>query len=287
MKDLIENNKFEALKERLQSEESNFKIHKVLAKVLDDRSVADEEYGFEADRYQEEFLEGLDLYRALVKSAMPENQLREYTLALSFVAHKMGAFIRHLSGVTMRKGLYLSQVESAYKVNPTLRTALQEFIDILKTKNEKGAVANVSATKAQISNSVSNLLEKHEIGRDMLQFARAYEDVSQTEQAANIYKGIMNDFECESVKLSSGLFPEIKQVDTRPAEEIEVFEIARGRYETLTGEKVTAPEKIHVNSDEAAKQLVETVDKAAAILNEKNEDEETGGFFKRVRKFFK
>jgi hypothetical protein len=287
MKDLIENNQFEALKEQLQSEGSDFKIHTVLAKVLDDRSVADEEYGFEADLYQEEFLEGLDLYRALVKSAIPNNQLREYTLALSFVAHKMGAFIRHLAGVTMRKGLYLSQVESAYKVNPALRTALQEFIDLLKTKNEKGAIANVSATKAQISTSISNLLEKHEIGRDMLQFAKAYEDVGETAQAANMYKGIMNDFECESLKLSSGVFPEIKQVDTRSAEEIEIFEIARGRYETLTGEKVTATETVNVNADEAAKQLVDAADKAAAALDEKNKDEETGGFFKRVRKFFK
>jgi hypothetical protein len=69
----------------------------------------------------------------------------------------------------------------------------------------------------------------------MLQFAQSYVQIGQIQFAIKIYQGIMNDFECESVKLSGGLFPEISQIDIRPKEEKEIFEKAKVNLEMLTG----------------------------------------------------
>ena len=162
----------------------------------------------------------------------------------------MSGFIQLMASTAMNKGVYLSDLESLYKVNPEIRKKLQEFIEILKSNDNDGkAIANISAAKAQVSNSIGNLLEKHEIGEDMLQFAQAYENVGQAEMAIKIYQGILNDFESDSVKLSSGLFPEISQVDDRPPSEIKIYEKAKNSFERLTGKITSEPKRIHIDSN--------------------------------------
>ncbi|MNY09759.1 hypothetical protein D3C86_1426950 [compost metagenome] len=169
----------------------------------------------------------------------------------------------------MNKGVYLSDIEELYKVKPEIREKLQTFIDILTKRNDEyKAIANIAAAKAQVSNSIGNLLEKFEIGEDMLQFAQSYEQVGQTQLATKIYQGIMNDFECESVKNSSGLFTEISQIDTRPKEEIEIFEKAKVNFEILTGEKVPEIKRVHIDDSANAKKIVEESENKTGEINE-------------------
>lgn len=287
IKNLIQENRFEELKQKLNNPDSELKIHQLVFRILNNEHIEDDNNFIEASRYQEEFLEGLELYKAFYKSAMPEAQFKEYTFVLVHLVYKMGEFIKLLANTAMNKGVYLADFENIYKVNPEIRNELQLFITLLKDKNEIKAIANVAAAKAQISNSIPSLLKKHEIGEDMLQFAQSYEAVGQTEVAVKIYSGIMNDFECESIRLSSGLFPEISQFDTRSKEEIAVFEKAKYHYENLTEENIPDIPKVKIDNDNNAKEIFdESHSREKSAIAEVTEAQNTG-FFNRIIKFLR
>lgn len=265
---LIKENRFPELIESLKNP-NDFQMHDFLLEVLLNNKIEIKIESFDASRYQEEFIEGLEIYLALEKSNINELQLKEYTNVLVELAFNMSGLIQFMSKKAMDKGAYLSDMNDLYEVKPEIREKLQVFIDVLKTKNDEDkAIANVAAAKAQVSNSIGNLLEKFEIGDDMLQFAQSYEQVGQTEFAIKIYQGIMNDFECESVKNSSGLLPEIAQIDTRPKREIEIFEKAKEYLELLTGEKIPEIKRVHIDDDIHAKKLVEESENQNAQVKE-------------------
>jgi len=70
----------------------------------------------------------------------------------------MGGFIQLMSQTAMNKGVYLSEIEELYKVNPTIRQRLQDFIEFLKkSENQDKSIANLSATKTQISSSIGKI----------------------------------------------------------------------------------------------------------------------------------
>ncbi|MFC0517975.1 hypothetical protein ACFFGT_27425 [Mucilaginibacter angelicae] len=255
--------------------------------VLNGDNLKETDYGFEANVYQEEFLEGFNLYKVLNGSAIPETQLQEYKIALTFLVFKMGGFIKLLADKTMQQGVYLSQVENVYKVNPSLRSELQAFIDLLKETDDVQAIANVSAAKAQISLSVGDLLKKHEIGQDMLQFARGYENAGLKDEAIRIYRNILSDFECESVKLSSNLFSEIAHVDTRTDEEIEVFEAAKKRFEIITGTTLPEIKRVKPDADANAQKLVEKIDTQEIQTKEEEDVSYNKGFWGKLKGFFR
>jgi len=283
MIDLIKQNKFEDLKEFLKNSD-NFKIHQYLFEILNGNTVEVDSETFDADKYQEEFLEGFEIYKALETSNIEKEELKKFSNLLVELTFKMGGFIQLMADNAMNKGVHLTDLAHIYPINLEIRTQLQEFIDRLKNKpDEEKSVANLAATKAQISNSVGNVLEKHEIGDDMLQFAEHYEKAGQIEMAIRIYMGIMNDFECDSVKSSSGLFPEIAQADDRPEAEIDIFNKAKINYERLTDHEIEEPKRIRVTENAATQDLVETV--TNSILNEPKQ-EKNSGFFGKIKKFF-
>ena len=284
MRELIEENNFEALKEALENSNSSLKIHHILFRILNNEIVEEKDYGFEANVYQEEFFEGFGIYKALNKSNVSQSQFQEYKSALILLVFKLGGFTKLMADTAMRKGVYLSQIEDVYKVNPALRGEVQNFIDLLKETNDVKAIANVAAAKAQISLSIGNLLTKSEIGQDMLQFATGYEDAGLKDQAVQLYQNILKDFECEAVKLSSGLFPEITYVDTRPFEEIEIYEKAKRRFETLTGKSLPEIKRTHVDVDANAKAVVEKVNNHQ--INTDNDEQESPGFWSKFKKRF-
>lgn len=245
MLQLIRENNFEELQNALEKS-NTFQIHKFLLDIMNNKDVEIDGESFDGRKYQEEYLEGFEIYTALQNSNFSRNKLKKYSHVLVELAFKMCGFIKVMANTAMSKGIFLSDLESLYKVKPEIRGKLQEFIEILKTNdNEKKAIANISAAKAQVSNSIGNLLEKHEIGEDMLQFAQSYENVGQKEMAVKIYQGILNDFECNSVKLSSGLFPEVSHVDDRPLTEIKIYETAKRNLERLTEQVISEPKRVY------------------------------------------
>ncbi len=203
----------------------------------------------------------------------------------------MSEFIQLMARTAMNKGVFLSDLEQLYKVKPEIREKLQDFIELLKNRNDENkAIANIAAAKAQVSNSIFNLLEKSELGKDMLQLAESYENVGQKEISVKMYIGIMNDFESDSIKSSSGLFPEISQVDTRPAEEILIFKTAKDSFERLTGEKIEEPKRVHIDNNENAKTIVEKMTAEQKEVTEKDyveEKIESTGFFNKLINVFK
>jgi hypothetical protein len=284
MKQLIQQNKFDELKYALQNSDSGLRIHALLLQILNGNNLKETDYGFEANVYQEEFLEGFNLYKVLNGSAIPKTQLQEYKIALTFLVFKMGGFVKLLADKTMQQGVYLSQVENVFKVNTSLRSELQAFIDLLKETNDVHAIANISAAKAQISLSIGDLLKKHEIGQDMLQFARSYEDAGLKDEAIRIYKNILSDFECESVKLSGNLFSEIAHVDTRTNEEIEVFEAAKDRFEIITGNNLPEIKRVKPGDDVNAQKLVEERNKQEIPPKDESYN---NGFWGRLKGLFR
>jgi tetratricopeptide (TPR) repeat protein len=259
MIELIKQNKFQELKEKIETTENSFQIHKFLGDVLNKTKVEIDGESFNAQKIQEEFFEGLEIFKALNKSDIPKDDFKEYSNILVQLAFKTGGFTKLMAHTAMKNGVHLSDISDTYKVHPELRERFQEFINLLKEKNDVKSLANVAAAKAQITTSIGNLLQKKDIGIDMLQFADSYANAGQSEQAIQIYKGILNDF--ESVKNSSGLFLEISQVDTRSEAEIEIFEKAKTQYEKLSGEKLLEVKRVHVNKNEQAKKLVQEVHK--------------------------
>lgn len=285
MIELIEQNKFEELKEKVQNSDSSFDIYKFLVDVLSQNKVEVDGESFNAEKYQDEFFEGLNIYKALNNSEISETEFNEYSNILVQLAFKTAGFTRLMADTATRNGVHLSDIDS-YRVHSDLRAKFQEFIDLLKEKKDVESIANVAAAKAQITTSIGNLLKKEDIGIDMLQFAKSYANVGQTEQAIQIYKGIMNDFESESVKNSSRLFPEISQIDTRPKVEIEIFEKAKEQYEMLSGDKVREVKRVHIDNDEQARKLVEEVHKKEKeIINGKKSNEQ--GFLRKLKNLFK
>ena len=300
MIDLIKQNKFEELKEILQSS-TNLKIHTYLFQILNGHIVEVDAETFDADKYQEEFLEGFEIYKALQTSTIDQEHLKNFLHLLVELVFKMSGFIQLMAENVMSKGLNLSHIEHIYKVDPALRNTIQEFIEILKNDSgQEKAIANLAAAKARISNCSGYLVEKYQIGEDMLQFGISYENVGETETAIRIYQGIMNDFESESVKLSSGLFPEISHVDERPESEIKIFNQAKEHFERLTGQKIEDPKRVHINEDIVAKNLTEEVKKEETHYNnndkQKPHPESTksdttvqtsdSGFLGKIKKFF-
>lgn len=258
MTELIQENKFEELKEVLKNSEE-FQIHQFLFNILEGKAVEINDESFSPDRYQIEFLEGVKIYKNLEKSEIDPEQLRKFSNLLVHLSFIMSSYMHVLAEDAMNQGTYLTDPGHEYKVYPEIRATIQELIDLLSHQRDEGkAIANLSSAKAKVSNSIGNLLEKYEIGEDMLQFAKHFEAVGEIEIAIRIHQGIMNDFECDSVKLSSGLFPEMSHVDDRPETEIEIFHTAKINYEKLTGHEIEEPNRIHIKDSPAAENLSKT-----------------------------
>lgn len=265
MIELIQQNKLEEFKEALRNSEE-LQIHRYLYEILNNNSVEINEDSFPCDRYQVEFLEGLQLYKALEKSEISEDHLKQYTALLVRLTFITSAHIQYLATEAMNQNFYLSDLEHIdnFRVLPEIRGSIQELIQLLEKKTgEEKSIANLAIAKAKVSNSIGNIIEKYEIGEDMLQFAESIEKVGETETAIRIYEGIMSDFECESVKLSSGIIPEINHVDDRPEAEIEIFNKAKINHERLTGQKIQEPNRVHVTERREAEHLAASTAEAA------------------------
>ncbi|UHO38852.1 hypothetical protein H5J24_01285 [Chryseobacterium capnotolerans] len=263
--ELIRQNKLAEFKQALKELEE-LQIHEYLYEILDNNPVEINEESFSPYGYQIEFLEGLQLYKALEKSEISSDHLKQYSNLLVHLAFFMSAHIQNLAHEAMSQNTYLTDLNHIYrfKIYPEIREGIQELINLLKDRSgEEKSIANLAAAKAKISNSIDNILEKYQIGEDILQFAEAFEKVGETETAVKIHQGIMNDFECESVKLSSGIIPEMTHVDDRPEAEIEIFNKAKINFERLTGQKVQEPNRIHITeSRQTEKTGVSTIETA-------------------------
>jgi hypothetical protein len=148
---LIKENKFEEQKQSLKNS-SDFQIHKFLLEVLENNKIEIDSESFSAKKFQEEFIEGLEIYSVLEKSNIDELQLKAYSNILVELAFKMSGFIQLMANTAMNKGVYLSDMGETYKLKPEIREKLQSFIDVLKKReDEDKAIANIAAAKAQVS----------------------------------------------------------------------------------------------------------------------------------------
>ncbi|GGE40655.1 hypothetical protein EV200_101760 [Pedobacter psychrotolerans] len=233
--------------------------------------------------YQEEFFEGLRLYKKYKHSATPD-QLDTFVNILTILADEMANFTHALAKNAMDAGFYLSNFDHQYQFNPEIRKQLQELIDLLNAKKGKAKdIANLCSAKAKISCSVPDLLKKEEIGEDMLQMAKSFENVaSHVSIAIKLYESIMNDFQSESSRLSSGLFPEIAYIDSRPEREIEIFEMASAAHQKL----------ISQNNKQNTSPVVKKEDLVSTFQSSKGEIKNTltktyNVFFARIKRLFK
>jgi len=141
--------------------------------------------------------------------------------------------------------------------------------------------ANIAAAKTRVSQAIFNQITKAEFGNDMLQMGISYEQINEIQMSKNIYQGVMNDFESESVKLSSELFPEITQVDDRNENEIKVYKKAKELLEKITNTKTDEPKRVHINENVSDQQLVEEINKK----NEKFNNNENRNLFSKFKKW--
>lgn len=275
---LIQENKTEEIIHNYSK--SEFKIHELFVDVLKDNLIDDyENIDFEADKYQEEFIEGVEIFKALVKADL-QMEAMMFSTVLVFLGFKTGEFIHLLSNTAMSKGVYLSEIPN-FKIDSRLRNSMQEFYDSMD-ENYLVPKANIVAAKTRISQAVFNQISKTEFGNDMLQMGISYEQINEIQMAKNIYQGVMNDFECESVKLSSGLFPEISQVDDRNEDEIKIYNKAKELLENITNTKIEEPKRVHINESVSAQKLVDETNKEIEKIN----SNENKGFFSKLKKWF-
>jgi len=231
--DLIEENKFQELKDKLSSQTEGFAIHAFLLNILNDKDVEVTGDSFDATRYQEEFIEGLTIYTALIKSDIDKSQLESFKNVLVRLAFKMSEFVMLMAKQAMQHGAHLTELSNLYEVKPEIRGRLQKFIDILQTEvGESKTLANLAAAKAKVSNSIGNILHKYEIGEDMLQFAKSYTNIGEIEMATELYRGIMNDFEASNNE-----------------KEFDIYYTAKACYELMKDVMSDDKEK-HISTDE-------------------------------------
>ncbi len=275
---LIQENKIEEIIQNYSK--SKFKIHELFVDVLKDNLTDDyENIEFEADKYQEEFIEGVEIFKVLVKADL-QMEAMMFSTILVFLGFKTGEFIHLLSNTAMSKGVYLSET-STFKIDFRLRNSMQQFYDNMDD-NYLVPKANIAAAKTRISQAVFNQISKSEFGSDMLQMGISYERISETQMAKNIYQGVMNDFESESVKLSSVLFPEISQVDDRNEDEIKIYKKAKELLENITNTKIEEPKRVHINESVSTQKLVEETTENIEEINKIK----SNGFFSKFKKWF-
>lgn len=273
---LIGENKLDNIKEL-----SNFdyKIQELLKDTLSDTLTREfEEINFEADKYQEEFIEGGKIFKALVKADLYMEAMT-FSMVLVFLGFKTGEFIQLLSNTALNKGVNLSEI-SLFKIEPNLRNSMQEVYDLMD-EDYLVPKANIAAAKTRISQAIFNKIPKYEFGKDMLQMGMSYEKIDEKEMATRVYQGIMNDFESESVKSNSGLFPEISQIENRSEKDIEIYNKAKKLFENITGTKVREPKRVNINDNETAKKIVVKVENQTKEL--KNPE---NSFLKKIKKWF-
>lgn len=295
MIELIQQNRFAEFKQALK-DLRELQIHEYLYEILDNNPVEIDEESFSPYGYQIEFLEGLQLYKALEKSEISSDHLKQYSNLLVHLAFFMSSHIQNLAHEAMSQNTYLTDLGHVYrfKIYPEIREGIQELIHLLKEKSgEEKSIANLAASKAKVSNSIDNILEKYQIGEDMLQFAEAFEKAGETETAVKIHQGIMNDFECESAKLTSGMIPEMTHVDDRPEAEIKIFNKAKINFERLTGQKVQEPNRIHVKERHQAEKMKEPAIETASSQDSSIDPHHPGhtspkpsGLLHKVKRFF-
>ncbi len=274
---LIKENKTEEIIQNYS--ESRFKIHELFVNVLKDNLIDDyENIDFESDKYQEEFIEGVEIFKTLVEADL-QMEAMMFSTVLVFLGYKTGEFIHLLSNTAMSKGVYLSEI-SNFKIDARLRNSMQEFYNSMD-ENYLVPKANIAAAKTRVSQAIFNQITKAEFGNDMLQMGISYEQINEIQMSKNIYQGVMNDFESESVKLSSGLFPEITQVDDRNENEIKVYKKAKELLEKITNTKTDEPKRVHINENVSDQQLVEEINKK----NEKFNNNENRNLFSKFKKW--
>ncbi|WP_293299388.1 hypothetical protein [Pedobacter sp. UBA4863] len=276
--ELIRENKTEEIIQNYSK--SEFKIHELFVDLLKDNLTDDyENIEFEADKYQEEFIEGVEIFKALVKVDL-QMEAMMFSTVLVFLGFKTGEFIHLLSNTAMSKGVHLSEI-STVKIDSRLRNSMQQFYDNMDD-NYLVPKANIAAAKTRISQAIFNQISKSEFGSDMLQMGISYERISETQMSKNIYEGVMNDFESESVKLSSGLFSEISQVNDRNEDEIKIYEKAKELLENITNTKIEEPKRFHTNESVSTQKLVEETSENIEKINKI----ESNGFFSKLKKWF-
>ena len=274
---LIKENKTEEIIQN--NTESRFKIHELFVNVLKDNLIDDyENIDFESDKYQEEFIEGVEIFKTLVEADL-QMEAMMFSTVLVFLGYKTGEFIHLLSNTAMSKGVYLSEI-SNFKIDARLRNSMQEFYNSMD-ENYLVPKANIAAAKTRVSQAIFNQITKAEFGNDMLQMGISYEQINEIQMSKNIYQGVMNDFESESVKLSSELFPEITQVDDRNENEIKVYKKAKELLEKITNTKTDEPKRVHINENVSDQQLVEEINKK----NEKFNNNENRNLFSKFKKW--
>ncbi|MDH2208693.1 MULTISPECIES: hypothetical protein [Empedobacter] len=274
---LIKENKTEEIIQNYS--ESRFKIHELFVNVLKDNLIDDyENIDFESDKYQEEFIEGVEIFKTLVEADL-QMEAMMFSTVLVFLGYKTGEFIHLLSNTAMSKGVYLSEI-SNFKIDARLRNSMQEFYNSMD-ENYLVPKANIAAAKTRVSQAIFNQITKAEFGNDMLQMGISYEQINEIQMSKNIYQGVMNDFESESVKLSSELFPEITQVDDRNENEIKVYKKAKELLEKITNTKTDEPKRVHINENVSDQQLVEEINKK----NEKFNNNENRNLFSKFKKW--
>lgn len=168
-----------------------------------------------------------------------------FSTILVFLGYKTGEFIHLLSNTAMSKGVYLSEI-STFKIDSHLRNSMQEFYDSMDD-NYLVPKTNIAVAKTRISQAIFNEISKSEFGSDMLQMGVSYAKIGETQMAMNIYQGVMNDFETESVKVSNELFPKISQVDNRSEDNIKIYKKAKELLEKITNTKIEEPKRVHIN----------------------------------------
>ncbi len=265
--------------EEVDEASKEIKIGKVFSEILKGHPA--DNVVFSKYVFQEEFFEGVKLYKKH-ENAATEDQLGAFVNILTIIADEMANLIHALAKNAMDAGFHLSDFDH-YKVNPDIRTQLQQLIDLLEAKKGKAKdIANLCSAKAKISTSISNLLKKEEIGEDMLQLAQSFENIESHPVAIKLYESIMNDFQSESLRLSSALIPEISYIDSRPEREIEIYKTAKAAHQ-----KLTAQDRSEDTARTAKKEdLVPVVEPLEEEI-ESTSTQADHSFFTRLKRLFK
>lgn len=267
MSDIIKLIKENRLNEIIQSySKSNLRIHELLVDILKDNLAKnEEEFNFEIDNYQKEFIEGVEIFKSL-KLINQECTALLFSEILIYLGFKIGEYIHIITEKATNKNAYFWEI-SDYRIDQKLRKSIQDFYDSMNNEVYLYSKVIISTAKVEVSTAMVNKILKSEFSYDILQMGISYQKINKIKTSIKIYQDVIRNLESESTKLSSNLIPNLAQVDDRSEDEIKIYNKAKKLLEDCTGEKLEEPKRAHISENQNAKLVYDRVNIAVEQQN--------------------
>lgn len=187
---LLANQNYSEVYKLIKSQAQGGKIYSIWTQIYDGLKYEEIERKMDLGDFEQETKEAVKFYIQLSESNWDKNLLGEFRKVIKMMIAETGSDLRNAShSIVNGKVSYINNSN----VNPDLRNSLQELIEHFDKKELYESKADLARVKAQLTLTLN--LDKTQMGADMIQYGKSYENVKQFDDSIEIYNGVICDFE--------------------------------------------------------------------------------------------